>query len=252
MPFLMGIDGGGTACRAVLSDDFGTALGAGQSGPANIMTNFSAARANIVEAAEAAIEDAGMAPGTIAETSCFLGLAGANIGGYAERIAGALPFGRCRIGTDAAIALQGAIGDGDGVVAIIGTGSVFISRLGDTVRTVGGWGFMVGDLGSGAWLGRSLLQEALLSYDGIHQGSDLTRGVLAEFEHNPQSLVEYAHIAKPGEFGKFAPLIFEFAENNDPIAVAIIDKAVACEEVVVKVEEGPNTLEQLDTLKSSA
>ena len=32
----------------------------------------------------------------------------------------------------------------------------------------------------------------------------------------------------------------------------IIDKAVACEEVVVKVEEGPNTLEQLDTLKSSA
>lgn len=32
----------------------------------------------------------------------------------------------------------------------------------------------------------------------------------------------------------------------------IIDKAVACEEVVVKVEEGPNTLEQLDTLKSGA
>ena len=32
----------------------------------------------------------------------------------------------------------------------------------------------------------------------------------------------------------------------------IIDKAVACEEVMAKVEEGPNTLEQLDTLKSSA
>ena len=32
----------------------------------------------------------------------------------------------------------------------------------------------------------------------------------------------------------------------------IIDKAVACEEVVAKVEEGPNTLEQLDTLKSGA
>ena len=224
--FLVGIDGGGTGCRAVVSNRDGRQLGFGRAGPANIMTNFEGARRNIEKACCNAFSEAGLDKTAFAVSDAVLGLAGGNIADYADHMVEALPFRRCRMETDAQISLQGAIGDADGVVAIIGTGSVFIYRTDGEVRTVGGWGFMVGDLGSGARLGRSLLQEALLVYDGIHTGSDLTKHVLNRFQHDPQTIVEYAHSALPGEFGVFSPLIFEFAEKGDPTAITIVKDAV--------------------------
>ncbi len=223
---IFGIDGGGTGCRAVLCDDSGKRLGHGRAGPANIMTGMELARDNITEACLLALEDADLPATKIGDAAALVGVAGANIGNHAARIMKVLPFGRSVIETDAVIALQGAIGDDDGVVAIIGTGSVFISRSAGKVRTAGGWGFMVGDLGSGARLGRSLLQEALLVYDGVHQRTPLTAHVLEHFRNNPQTIVEYAHGARPGEFGTFAPLILEFAIKQDPTAEAILHEAV--------------------------
>lgn len=227
MPFVIGIDGGGTGCRAVLADMSGRPLGTGRAGAANVMTGFDAAAKNIISAAQSAVDDAGLDRRVVTDASAFLGLAGANIGDYSARISGILPFRQSRIATDAEISMQGAIGNDDGVVAIIGTGSVFVCRLNKIVRTVGGWGFTVGDLGSGARLGRALLQETLLAYDGICEGSELTRRVLAKFEDSPQTLVEYAHTALPGEFGAFAPLVFEQAVKQDPIARRLVDRAVS-------------------------
>ncbi len=226
MGLLIGIDGGGTGCRAVIADANGNLLGSGKSGAANIMTNFDGARHNIIQACQQAINNAGLEQEEINSAKAFLGLAGANIGDYATRMIDALPFAQCHIDTDAMISLQGAIGDDDGVVAIIGTGSVFIYRAHSKIHTVGGWGFMVGDLGSGSRLGRTLLQETLLSFDGIQNGSGLTDYILAQFENDPQTIVEYAHTAKPGEFGKFAPAIFQYAGKNDSIAMSIVSKAV--------------------------
>ncbi len=223
---MIGIDGGGTGCRAVIADANGKLLSSGVSGAANIMTNFDGARHSIILACQQAINSAGLEQEEINSARAYLGLAGANIGDYATRMIDALPFAQCHIDTDAMISLQGAIGDDDGVVAIIGTGSVFIYRANGKVHTVGGWGFMVGDLGSGSRLGRTLLQETLLSFDGIQNGSGLTDYILAQFENNPQTIVEYAHTAKPGEFGKFAPAIFDFSAKNDTIAKGIVSNAV--------------------------
>jgi glucosamine kinase len=223
---VIAIDGGGTHCRALLADRDGRMLGRADAGAANIMTDMDGACRNIVEAAEGACAAAGVPSAAISSADAFLGLAGANIGRYGERIRSLLPFRRAVVDTDALVALQGALGDGDGAVAIIGTGSVFMARSGSTIRSVGGWGFMVGDLGSGARVGRALLQEALLAHDGVHRGSDLTREVLRRFEDDPQTLVEYAHTARPGEFGTFTPLVFEYAERSDPIANALIEGAV--------------------------
>jgi glucosamine kinase len=223
---MIAIDGGGTSCRALLADERGKALGRGRAGSANIMTDIEGARKNIVAAAEAACHEAGLPADTLSSSQAMLGLAGANIGNYGERIRAILPFRRSIVETDALIALSGALGDHDGAVAILGTGSVFMARSGSTVRSVGGWGFMVGDLGSGARVGRALLQEALLAHDGVHPGSCLTNEVLRRFEDDPQTLVEYAHTARPGEFGTFAPLVFEYAERGDPIGNALIDGAV--------------------------
>ena len=226
----LGIDGGGTGCRATLVNRNGDVLGVGTSGAANIMTHFPRAVKNVLSASREALQKSGIEGLDISDISdipAFLGLAGANIGDHAEKFRRELPFRKCRIDTDAVNSLEGAIGDGDGAAAIIRTDSVFISRRNDKVQTVGGWGFTVGDLASGAWLGRRLLQETLLSYDGIHRGSPLTNTVLNRFKNDPQTVVEYAHTAWPGEFGEPAPLVFEFVEKRDPIARQILRRALS-------------------------
>ena len=117
-----------------LADMSGRPLGTGRAGAANVMTGFDAAAQNIISAAQAAVDDAGLDRRVVTEASAFLGLAGANIGDYSRRISGILPFRQSRIATDAEISMQGAIGNDDGVVAIIGTGSVFVCRLNKIVR----------------------------------------------------------------------------------------------------------------------
>lgn len=223
----LGIDGGGSGCRAMLCDRDGNRLGSGASGSANILSDPDRAVQNILNAAREALAQADIATDHLKHVPAFLGLAGANMDGAVKKLRCRLPFERCVVENDAVTSLEGAIGPCDGVAAIIGTGSVYARRRAGVFTTVGGWGFLVSDLASGAWLGRCLLREALLVHDGIRESSPLSRAVLDAFSDNPQSIVEYAGTATPGEFGKYAPLIFEHAGRDDPIARRILATAVA-------------------------
>ncbi|MEX0343535.1 MAG: BadF/BadG/BcrA/BcrD ATPase family protein [Rhizobiaceae bacterium] len=223
----LGIDGGGTGCRVVLCDEEVNLLGSGVAGAANIMSNFDGAIASILEASHTALRNAEIDAGELHRIPAFLGLAGANSGEAVARLREKLPFANSVIETDARISLEGAIGSEDGAVAIIGTGTVYIYRIDGVVRTAGGWGFSVGDLASGAWLGRRLLQEALLCHDGVHAHSQLTRQVMSDFENDPHKVMEYAHSALPGEFGTYAPMIFGFAKRGDTIGEMIVGEAIS-------------------------
>lgn len=220
--FAIGIDGGGTSCRAAVADRRGTILGTGKSGAANIMSDPDTALANIVASARAALESAGLTPSILDNSSAVLGVAGANVGAYGSRIKKALPFAESRVVTDSLIALRGALGTADGVVGTIGTGSVYGARRDGKIREIGGWGAIVGDQASGARLGRDLLEASLLSHDGIRPASPLTEQAMAEFGGDPERLVEFAHGAKPKDFGRFAPLVFEAAGRGDAIGVEIV------------------------------
>ncbi|RAZ91430.1 N-acetylglucosamine kinase [Mesorhizobium hawassense] len=227
MKFVLGIDGGGTSCRAALATVDGAVVGRAKSGAANIRTDLTGARANIVEAARQAFLAAGADPEQIPHTPAILGLAGANVGTYRKQLEAILPFSRSRVETDAEIALEGAVGSGDGAMAILGTGTAYMARKGGKSRAIGGWGFQVGDQGSGARIGRDLLEQTLLAYDGIRPGSPLTDAMLAVFRNNPEDVVEFTTNAKPGDFGGFAPKVFEHAEKGDLVANWILGKAVA-------------------------
>lgn len=228
MSFVLGIDGGGTGCRAALATLSGEVVGRGRSGAANIRTDLTAARENILEAARQAFSDAGEDPGLLPRTCAVLGLAGTNVGTYAQQLEAVLPFARNRVVTDALIALEGAVGDaGDGAIAILGTGTAYLARRDGKTHAIGGWGFQVGDQGSGSRIGRDLLEETLLAHDGIRPASPLTDAILAVFRNDPQDVVEFTVTAKPGDFGGFAPKVFEFAEKGDPVAELILDRAVA-------------------------
>lgn len=235
MNFVLGIDGGGTSCRAALATVDGTVVGRAKSGAANIRTDLTGARTNIVDAARQAFVAAGQDPELIPQTPAILGLAGANVGTYRQQLEAILPFSVSRVETDAEIALEGAVGSGDGAMAILGTGTAYMARRQGKSRAIGGWGFQVGDQGSGARIGRDLLEQTLLAYDGIRQGSPLTQAMLAIFRDNPEDLVEFTTNAKPGDFGGFAPKVFDHAARGDIVANWILDKAVADVEAALGV-----------------
>ncbi len=224
--FSIGIDGGGTSCRAAVTDRTGKVLGTGKAGAANILSDLENSRINIVASARQALVDAGLDPGLTDELPAVIGTAGANVGDYGKRLEKALPFAKAHVVTDAMIALQGALGDADGIIGAFGTGSVYNARRDGESWGIGGWGFVVGDQASGARLGRDVLERSLLAYDKVTRASPLTQALMTEFEGDPERVVEFAHAAKPKDFARYAPMVFEYAEKNDVVAVDIVKTAV--------------------------
>jgi glucosamine kinase len=220
MQLFLGIDGGGTGCRAAVADAQGRLLGRAQAGPANIASDFAGSVQNILAAAEAALAQAG---GVAALVAAGLGLAGANAAGAVERLRGALPFARMAIETDAITALRGALGEDNGIVAALGTGSGFGARVDGTIRQIGGWGLMLGDEGSGAWIGRAALSAALRAAEGFAPMTPLLADLLTEFD-GPQGIIAFSLSARPAEFARLAPRILA---GDDAAAVAIIARAKA-------------------------
>lgn len=225
--FVIGVDGGGTGCRAAVAGRDGRVIATGVGGAANVLSDRSGALANIRIAIEAATAAAGLNASVLQRSGVVLGLAGSNVGDTAAFITSSLPAGRVEVVSDGLIALEGAIGDGDGAVAILGTGSIFFARRGDTLRSYGGWGFVIGDFGSGASLGRAALAATLLAYDRIAAASPLTEQLIAQFGGAPGPMVEFARTATPGDFGRFAPAVFTAAEGGDPVGLDIVRKAAA-------------------------
>ena len=221
--YILGIDGGGTSCRAAVAGADGRILGRGKSGAANILTDPDNALAHIVGAATAAFEDAHIAPGEVGSACALVGVAGSNVGDAVHYVKGApaVRQGRYRIRrTDRAAGAR------------LATRTVrwpFLEPVpsispgrGDAIRYIGGWGFQIGDLGSGARLGHALLQESVLAFDRIHPSSALTEAVMAEFNNDPREVVEFARAARPGEFGRFAPKVFDHASRQDAVAIALL------------------------------
>ena len=128
MKMVLGIDGGGTSCRAALATADGQIIGRAKSGAANIRTDLTGARQSIVEAARLAFLDAGKDPELMPQTPAVLGLAGSNVGTYRQQLEAILPFQRNVVKSDALIALEGAVGTGDGAIVVLGTGSAYMAR----------------------------------------------------------------------------------------------------------------------------
>lgn len=221
MAFFLGIDGGGTGCRAALADDQGRILGQGAAGPANIATDPRGAERNILTAAQSALREAGLASAD--KVSAVLGLAGANVSASARALTDRLPFARIRVVSDAVTAATGALQGADGIVAAMGTGSVFAVQRGGLMQQYGGRGFLLGDEGSGAVLGRTLLTEALRAEDGFASRSPLLSEVLRELG-GVEGVIAFGLRARPADFAAFAPRVIK---PGDPAAERIFAAAVA-------------------------
>jgi len=238
MTLYLGIDGGGTGCRAAVADASGRILGEGRAGPANIASDVMSARDNILAATREALTLATGSDAELPQLTAGLGLAGANAAGAAGALRAALPFARVRIETDAIAAVKGALGDRDGIVAAIGTGSVFASQRAGVIRQIGGWGLVLGDEGSGARLGRSLLAAALGAVDGFRPMTPLLGRILDE-HGGSEGVIAFSLAARPADFAALAPLA---VGSDDPAAQAVMAGAVADVAASIAVLQGDPSL----------
>lgn len=225
MKYHFGIDGGGSGCRAILADAAGNVLGRGASGPANISADAENTILHIYEATERARENAGLSASIYKSANAVLGLAGANALSSHATLYKRLPFAKSKIVSDALTALEGAMGDGDGAIVILGTGSAFVQRIDDVIQIIGGRGFMLSDHAGGARLGRDLLEYTLLSSDGFEDSTDLSQAVLEKFEGDPRNITTFSRTANASDYASLAPLLFNFAAKRDPLAITLLTHA---------------------------
>ena len=229
MVLYLGLDGGGTGCRAAVADGGGPILGHGSAGPANVASDAEGARAAILQAATAALHEAFGHARDMGDVHAGLGLAGANAAGVIAPLRLSLPFASARIETDAVTATKGALGTRDGIVAAIGTGSVFTVQKDGLIRQFGGWGLVLGDEGSGARMGRAALSLALRAVDGFAPMSPFLEGLIARFG-GPGGVVTFARTARPSDFAALMP---DLLRSADPAARHVISHAVAEVEAVL-------------------
>ncbi|MBE3639635.1 BadF/BadG/BcrA/BcrD ATPase family protein [Mangrovicoccus algicola] len=213
---VIAVDGGGT--RARLSYDGRCTV---ETGPANVGSDFGRAVAGLRDGLARLAGCAGLDAAALAATPAYLGLAGCLSAELAGRVAAALPLDCARVEDDRPAAVRGALGDLDGAVAHCGTGSFLALQAGGRIRLAGGWGAVLGDEASAAWVGRRALSVTLDACDGIAAQSGLTR-MLAERHGGPAGIVAFATAARPDELGRIAPLVTERAGAGDAAAAAIL------------------------------
>jgi glucosamine kinase len=219
-PFFLGIDGGGSRCRARIRDVNGTLLAEATGGASNIYQDFRGALATIMETSRTAAQTAGL---STQHLHAGLGIAGIVTSVGAEKIVeAALPFASVTVDNDAYAACVGAFGGGDGGIVIAGTGSIGFALVGGQRHMVGGWGFQLGDHGSGAWVGHHAVRRAALALDGLLQPTRLITDVLSRTGGNRLDLSRWSEQAKPKDYAQFAPLVFECAAQGDVQGMMIV------------------------------
>ena len=233
--FLVGVDGGGSRTRAVVTRSDLYALGSGASGPANAsMTPLPRVVESIREAVEDALAAAGATVAEMRALSC--GVAGIEGPALSSRLLPLLqatfPATLVLLTNDARVALAGAIDgpvDGPGIVLIAGTGAIAFGRNAHGLEErAGGWGPVVGDEGSGHEIGRKGLAAALRDLDGRGPRTSMREALFAtEGTRSPLGLLRKLYISGggPADVAAYFPLVVEAARKGDTIAIAILREA---------------------------
>ncbi len=225
-PLFIGIDGGGSGCRARVADREGRVLGAGTAAPAAVRLGIERALAAVHGAAREATANAGLPVEAITRMHAVVGLAGIGRKLVLDALnAAPHPFSSVAYVNDATIACIGAHQGRDGGIVITGTGSVGLALLDGREIRVGGYGFPISDEGSGADLGLRAIRCALRGHDGRIAATKLTREVMARFDNDPFEAVAWADRATATDYAQLAPLVMDHAENGDGVARDIVTQA---------------------------
>lgn len=246
--YIIGIDGGGTKTVGILTTETGERIAQMEAGPSNYHVVGEARTKAVLETLISGLfERAGCAASDSQQEWCAkrqagaafpltyakicLGMAG--LGRNADRyiinsICDELGIGENRILThDAHIALIGGTEKQEGIIVISGTGSIVygINAHAQEARA-GGWGYLLGDEGSGYDIGLKGLQAVARAADGRTYATELTNRLLNKLGLNaPTELIPRVHAAKREEIARLAEEVFRAAEAGDRAAKQLVTTA---------------------------
>lgn len=243
LEYLVGVDGGGSGTRVLLARPDGGVIGAGQAGPSALARGVAPAWQAIEAATRRAFEAAGLTPAPWRACALGAGLSGASHTPWREAfLAANIGFARIALDSDSFAMLLGAHAGRPGVIVAAGTGSVAEVLRADGSRAgVGGWGFPIGDEGSGAWLGLQAVRYAQAAMEGRAPAGALALHVWATCGAHRDSLLEWCRHAGQFEYAQLAPAVFA-AEDADARARALLASAVAELEALALALDPPGAL----------
>ncbi len=228
--YIIGIDGGGTKTVGVLTTETGQHLAQAQSGPANYHVVGETQTQAVLESVVRELCEKVHISRTSPIRFC-LGMAGLGRAADQEvigRICDEIGVRENRILThDAHIALVGGTESYEGVIIISGTGAIVygIDTNGREARA-SGWGYLLGDEGSGYDIAIKGLRAVVRAADGRDDPTELTNRILNRLELNaPSELIHWVHAASRDAIAHLAEIVFDTARTTDRVAERIIDDA---------------------------
>lgn len=224
MALFLGIDAGGTKTTALLGSETEVLARAVGGSLKPLRVSREQAQENLAKLLTGTAQQAGVSLRDVA-ASC-IGTAGLRLpqtDGWMRGILSACASGEIDLCGDEEIALDAAFPGGAGVLVIAGTGSNTLGRTSTGKRlNVGGWGPVLGDQGSGYWVGYRGLRAALRAKDFCQPTLILNR--VLDFWKAPD-LNEVINIAHAGaDFSLLAPLVVECAEAGDAVALEVLER----------------------------
>jgi N-acetylglucosamine kinase-like BadF-type ATPase len=229
---LLAVDGGGSKTRALLADTTGNVIGRGTGGSSNYhVVGLEAAGRALQIAIDGARKAANGSDGRIV-AACF-GLASVDrpsdqllINGWVSRQG---LTDRFCIVNDSELVLAAGTPEGWGIALICGTGSICVGRSKDgRGARAGGWGYLMGDEGSGYFLGVQALRLATQTADGRADAQRILDMVLEQWElEHPEQLLSFVYQTEGnhGEIAALAERILDLAEDGDLHAQRLLDTA---------------------------
>jgi N-acetylglucosamine kinase-like BadF-type ATPase len=224
--FVLGIDAGGTKTVCQLSNDRGEVLAEARRGGANLQAVGELEVEKVLhEVMEEAIGDRDVRPSAIC-----LGIAGVDRPDDARVVREIMKRigykARVLVVNDALVALEAGAPDQPGVVVIAGTGSIAYGRNErNQAARAGGWGYMLGDEGSGYWIGRAALRAVLRESDRRGPETLLTRLLLNYYGvARAQDLIHqvYHGTLRPAAIASLAQCVQSAFSDGDPVAIGIL------------------------------
>lgn len=221
--YFLGIDGGGTKTAFALADEGGSirsrvTLGACNPNDVGFEQTERILQEGIISAC---------AGYPLAQISVFAGLAGCSSVENLPKVSAFLArFGFARIANDndAKNAVAAALGNGDGMTVIMGTGSIAYAKKGSDLYRIGGYGYLFGDRGSGFSIGKDVILAALQQEDGSGGQTmlyDLVRSACGG--KTVLSQIDFFYKEGKKEIARYAPLAFKASQEGDAVAKQIVE-----------------------------
>lgn len=236
--YLIGIDGGGTKTKLIITNDKGNILSHTITGPSNIVRSTDQAWSSIKKGIEILIKDCDININE-SEIKLGLGLAGAEYdkikAEFLKQKDKHIPYiNNITLKSDAHAACLGIHKGEPGAIIIVGTGTQGYQVEQDYTKTrIACWGSPVDDQGGGSWIGLEAIRHTFKCIDGREKHGFMSNLIFSEFNNNIDEFVIWANQASTSEYASLTKKVIKAATHKDPAAIDLLKRSAKEIELII-------------------